>query len=50
MYLLRALEVGLKLSDLDEISVGMVVDMATEKGNDHEKYDYVASQEDFDRF
>ena len=41
---------GLKMSDLDSISYGMIGDMMTESANDDAKYNYVATQEDFDRW
>jgi len=50
LFLLRCLETGLSIADLDLLSVGLVLDMWTEKGNDSLKYDYIATQEDFDRF
>lgn len=37
--MLRCAELGLTSEDLDELTMGMVYDMITEKGNDHEKYD-----------
>ena len=50
LFLLRCVETGLSIADLDFLSIGLVLDMWTEKGNDSLKYDYVATQEDFDRF
>ena len=55
LYLLRCLEVGLSISDLDLLTIGMVLDLWTEKGNDSVKYkaaDNVreAVQKDFDAF
>lgn len=50
LYLLRCLEVGLRLEDLHQLDYGTVIDLMTERGNDHEEWDYVATQEDFDRF
>lgn len=41
---------GLRLPDLMYLDYGMVSDMLIERGNDAEKYDYLATQEDFDRF
>lgn len=41
---------GLHMSDLAALDYGMIGDMIIERGNDAEKYDYVATQEDFDRF
>ena len=40
--MLRCAELGLSSQDLDELSIGMVMDMLTEKANDHEKYDIKA--------
>jgi len=48
--MLRCLEIGLHPSDLPLFHYGFVCDMLIEKGNDAENYDYVATQEDFDRF
>lgn len=50
MFLLRAVQLGLTMKDLDEVTVGMVMDMYREVSNDHEKYDELATQEDMDRF
>lgn len=50
LFLLRCLEVGLSIRDLDLLTVGIVMDIWTEKGNDSEDYDQIATQEDFDRF
>lgn len=50
LFLLRCVEIGISIADLDLLTIGLVLDMWTEKGNDSEKYDYVADQDDFDRF
>lgn len=50
LYLLRCIQTGLKLADLDVLDVGMVYDILTEAGNDHYKYNQLATQEDYDRF
>ena len=50
LFLLRCTEVGLSMSDLDELTVGMVNDMFVEKSNDSYDWKEIASQEDFDRF
>ena len=44
------MEVGIGIADLDLLTIGLILDMWTEKGNDAEKYDFVANQDDFDRF
>lgn len=38
--MLRCAELGLTSTDLDDMTMGMVYDMLTEKANDAEKYDY----------
>ena len=50
LFLLRCVEMGLSIRDLDLVSVGMVLDMWTEKGNDSYSYRRVAGQNEFDRF
>lgn len=50
LFLLRSLEIGLSIRDLDYLTIGMVMDIWTEKGNDSVKYDNLATQEDFDEF
>ena len=50
LFLLRAVQMGLRMDDLDSLEYGTVYDMMTESSNDDEHYDYVATQEDFDRW
>ena len=50
LFLLRCIEIGISVSDLDLLTVGLVLDIWTEKTNDGVKYARVASQEDFDKF
>ena len=50
LFFLRCVETGISIRDLDLLSVGMVLDMWTEKGNDSHKYALVAGQAEFDRF
>lgn len=50
LFMLRALQVGLRLSDLDDLEEGQVLDIIIESGNDSAEYDYEATQEDMDRF
>jgi hypothetical protein len=50
LFILRALQVGLQLADLDYLETGEVMDIITERANDDAKYNQVASQADFDRF
>lgn len=48
--MLRCAQLGLSDEALGNMSMGMVYDMLTEKGNDQVKYPYRATQEDFDAF
>ena len=50
LFLLRCVEIGISISDLDLLTIGLVMDMWTEKGNDDTHYDNIATQEDFDKF
>jgi hypothetical protein len=50
LFLLRCVQLGLHISELDLLSIGMVNDMYAENSNDDVKYARVASQEDFDSF
>lgn len=50
LFLLRCTELGLSMEDLDDLTVGMVNDMFTEKSNDNYEWKEIASQEDMDKF
>ena len=50
LFLLRCVQIGLSIRDLDLLTIGMVNDMYAESGNDDCKYARLASQEDFDSF
>lgn len=50
LFLLRCVEVGISIQDLDLLTIGIVLDMWTEKANDDMKYEQVAQQEDFYKF
>lgn len=50
LYLLRCVQLGISLPELDFLEYGEVIDMMTESANDSYKYKQVASQSDFDRF
>lgn len=50
LFIHAALGAGFRLSDLDHIDFGMVIDVITEAANDHYKYKEVATQADFDKF
>ena len=50
LFVLRAVQMGLRISDLDSLEYGFVIDMMTESANDDFNYRPLATQEDFDRF
>ncbi|WP_314012559.1 hypothetical protein [Mogibacterium diversum] len=50
LFILRCLEIGISIRDMDYLTIGMVMDICIEKGNDSVKYDDLVTQEDFDKF
>ncbi len=52
LFLLRCVQLGIHISELDLLTIGMVNDMYAESRNDECQGEYrqLASQEDFDRF
>lgn len=50
LFLLRCIQLGISIRDLDLLTIGMVNDMYAESRNDDCKYATVAVQEDFDKF
>ena len=50
LFLLRAGQMGLSMSDLEPQTIGMVWDMMTEAANDHCTYAQLPNQDDFDSF
>ena len=50
LFLLRCVQLGLSMDDLDKLSIGLVNDMYTESANDDYKYARVATQEEMDLF
>ena len=51
LFLLRCVQLGLSLSELDLLTIGMVNEIFIESRNDEYKgYKEVATQQDFDRF
>ena len=53
LFLLRCVQLGISIRDLDLQTIGMVNDMYVESGNDQDadkNYNVVATQADFDRF
>lgn len=50
LLLLRAAQLGISITDMDLLTIGMVQDMYIEAANDEVEWPMVATQEDFDRF
>lgn len=50
LYILRAVQIGLHIDDLDALDMGDVMDIIAESSNDNVEYKQVATQSDFDRF
>lgn len=50
LFLLRCVQLGISIRDLDLLTIGMVNDMFAESRNDDYKYSEVATQADYDNF
>ena len=51
LYMLRCVQLGLSISDLELLEIGMVYDMFTEAANDDwDGWRIKATQADFDQF
>lgn len=50
LFLLRCLQVGLSMRDLDLLTVGLVNDIFAEQLNDNYDYATLATQEDMNSF
>ena len=50
LFLLRCVQLGISIRDLDLLTVGLVNDMYIESDNDSENYAQVATQKDYDLF
>lgn len=50
MYMLRCFQCGIRMADLEALSIGMVFDIFTESDNDNFDYKPLANQSDFDKF
>lgn len=48
--MLRAFQLGLSLDQLDEFTEGDIINLLIEQSNDYAKYDYIATQDDIDKF
>ena len=50
LFMLRAVQLGLSMRDLEELEEGFVLDMLAEKSNDSAEYRDLPTQADFDNF
>ena len=50
LFLLRCVELGISIHDLDLLTIGLVVDMWTEKAIECVKYKKIPTQEDVVKF
>lgn len=50
LFLLRAVQLGVSIRDMDLLTIGLILDMYTESTNDSIKYPSLATQEDFNKF
>ena len=50
LYLLRCKQNYLSIAELDEITMGLAVDMFTESANDSYDYPLKPTQQDYDNF
>ena len=50
LFLLRCVQLGISIRDLDLLTIGMVNDMYAESRNDDYDYPTVATQSDYDNF
>lgn len=50
LFLLRCVQLGISMSDMELLSIGLINDMYAESSNDEWKYRELATQEDYDLF
>lgn len=50
LFLLRCVQLGLSMEDLNVLTYGMVLDLFSERANDNYEYPIHATQRDFDTF
>jgi len=50
LFLLRCVQLGLSMADLELLSIGLINDMYAESRNDEHPYARLAVQSDFDCF
>ena len=49
LFLLRCIQLGLSIADLDLLTIGLVNDMYTESRNDDVKYKEIETQEEYNK-
>ncbi len=50
LFMLRCVQLGISIRDLELLTIGLVMDMVTESENDGYNYPLKAQQSDFDKF
>ena len=50
LFLLRCLQIGLSMRDLDLLTIGQITEMFIESNNDNFDYCYIADQQTMDSF
>ncbi len=50
LFLLRCVQLGISIRDLDLLTVGLVNDLYIERDNDDQKYAQIATQAQMDAF
>ena len=50
LFMLRCVQIGLSIADLDLLTIGSVNDMFLESQRDEYSWDLIAGQEQFDQF
>ena len=50
LLLLRAVQLGVHISEMDMLTIGEINDMYAEMQRDEESHEMLACQDDFDRF
>jgi hypothetical protein len=50
LFMLRCVQLGISIRDLDLLTMGLVNEMYIESGNDVEKYSVIAGQAEFNAF
>lgn len=50
LFLLRCKQLGLSMTELDLLTIGLINDMFTERENDDISFDYRATQDDMNAF